>query len=723
MKKFIFGLTVIFYGNIAMAQSTFSTIVKDYETGFFLKGVTVSLDNEYIGATDDSGFLKFTAIRPGKYVATWSSVNYKTFTDTIIIPTNETRIIFLNKNEEMEEVIVQSTRTGRTIANTPTRVEMIDGEELDEKMNMRPSNVSMLLHESTGIQVQQTSATSGNSSIRVQGLDGRYTQLLKDGYPNFGNFASGLSILEIPPLDLKQVEVIKGPASTLFGGGAIAGVINFISKKPIDKFDGDVLINQSNVGQTNIGAYLSQRQKKIGYSFLGQFNWQKEYDVDKDDFSELPKNTNFVIHPKLYFYPDNASNISISNELVRSNSVGGDMHTIKKIDEKDHLYFEQNKTLRNTTALEANKNFSNNNSLKFKQSISVFQRDIQIPNYEFSGRNTSAFTDLSYLFFIPNHTMIAGLNLLLDKFDQAKTAEHNNQSTTAGLYYQDTWDLVENIKLETGFRLDHVAYRNNTFSKKQFFPLPRISALFKLSNKISSRMGGGLGYKIPTIFTEQAESLQYRNIASLNSVTTERSAGLTADVNYKTSISEDVSINFNQLFFYTRIANPLLLEEQSGGVYSFFNASKPANSRGFETNLKVIFKENLKFFGGYTFTTATQQISNSVEQIPLMPKHKINTVIMYEKEDNFKVGLEGYYTGTQILYNGFQTPSFWEFGFMVQKTINKFTLFVNFENFTDERQSKYKTVVNPPYSNPVFDDIWNHTEGRMINGGIKIKLQ
>ena len=133
-------------------------------------------------------------------------------------------------DEELEEVIVQSTRTSRTIANVPTRVETIELEEIDEKSNMRPANVAMILHESTGIQVQQTSATSGNASIRIQGLDGRYTQLLKDGFSNFGNFSSGLSVLEIPPLDLKQVEIIKGPASPLFGGGAIAGVVNFISK-------------------------------------------------------------------------------------------------------------------------------------------------------------------------------------------------------------------------------------------------------------------------------------------------------------------------------------------------------------------------------------------------------------------------------------------------------------------------------------------------------------
>ena len=131
---------------------------------------------------------------------------------------------------------------------------------------MRPANVSMLLHESTGLQVQQTSATSGNASIRVQGLDGKYTQLLKDGYPNYGNFASGLSILEIPPLDLKQVEVIKGPASTLYGGGAIAGVVNFISKMPKEKLEVRFYVQQSHIGQTNIGRYASQKKGKFGYS-------------------------------------------------------------------------------------------------------------------------------------------------------------------------------------------------------------------------------------------------------------------------------------------------------------------------------------------------------------------------------------------------------------------------------------------------------------------------
>src|SRR5690606_31634161 len=125
-----------------------------------------------------------------------------------------------------------ATRGSRTIANIPTRVEVIAGEELDEKGNMKPGDIRLILSESTGIQTQQTSATSANASIRIQGLDGRYTQILKDGFPLFSGAASGLGLLQTPPLDLKQVEVIKGSSSTLYGGGAIAGLVNLVSKTP-----------------------------------------------------------------------------------------------------------------------------------------------------------------------------------------------------------------------------------------------------------------------------------------------------------------------------------------------------------------------------------------------------------------------------------------------------------------------------------------------------------
>ncbi len=707
----------------ARAQNSFKIIAKDNVTKTPLTGVNIQL-NKIGTSTNSEGFAELKNIPNGLQMITFSYTGYVTVTDSFSFPmpnTDTVEILMEIEKEELDEVIVQSTRTSRTIKNTPTRVETIDGEELDEKNNMRPANVSMLLHESTGLQVQQTSATSGNASIRVQGLDGRYTQLLKDGYPNFGNFASGLSILEIPPLDLKQVEVIKGPASTLYGGGAIAGVVNFISKSPKENFEGDFILNQSNIGQTNLGGYVSQKKGKFGYSILALLNRQKSYDVDEDDFSEIPKSNNFTINPRLFFYINPSTTLQVGNSFTKGTNTGGDMEVIKNKPSANHTYFEKNNTIRNTTTFEIDKTFSNKNSIKLKQSISIFDREIIIPTYSFSGINTNSFTDLSLVLFKQKHTMITGVNFVFDKFKQENINTQNAQSFSSGIYFQDTWDITEKVKIESGLRIDNVSYKNNNYNKNQTFVLPRISALFKLSNKITSRIGGGIGYKIPTIFNEQTESLQYQNVQPLANVKAEQSVGGTTDINFTTTFFDDLSFSINQLFFYTRINNPLILQNISGGnVFSI--ASKPIISNGFETNLKFIFKEDLKLFVGYTFINAKATYLTANQFLRLLPQNKLNLTMMYEKEDNFKIGLESYFTDRQYLYNGSRTPSFWEFGFMAQKTIKKVSVFINFENFTDQRQSKYKTVVNPPHNNPTFDEIWNHTEGFVINGGIKLKF-
>lgn len=722
MPKFHVLLLALVLISTAKAQNTFLVIVKDKTSNETLAGVNILFGKQGT-TTNKNGVAILSNIPNGYQKITFSHTGFATITDSFQFPLADTAVVFMEiEEEELEEVIVQSTRTSRTIKNTPTRVETIDGEELDEKNNMRPANVSMLLHESTGLQVQQTSATSGNASIRVQGLDGRYTQLLKDGYPNFGNFASGLSILEIPPLDLKQVEVIKGPASTLYGGGAIAGVINFVSKTPKENFAADFIFNQSNIGQTNMGAYLSQKKGKFGFSLLGLVNFSRSYDVDKDDFSEIPKSNNFTINPKLFFYPNKSTTVMLGNSYTKGTNTGGDMQVIKGNASPLHTYFEKNNTTRNTSTLEIDKRFTEKTSLKLKQSLSFFDREINIPSYNFAGANTNSFTDLSMLFLKTKHTMIGGLNFVFDKFKQRNVNTLNAQTATAGLYFQDTWDITDKVKIESGLRIDNVSFKNNNFNKNQTFILPRISTLFKLSDKVTSRISGGLGYKTPTIFTEQTESMQYQDVLSLNNVKSEQSFGGTADINYQAELFEEFSFSINQMFFYTRINNPLVLQPDLSGNSFFANASKPVISNGFETNLKFIYKEDLKLFVGYTFTNAKATYLTSNQFLPLLPKNKLNLTMMYEKEDNFKLGLEGYLTDRQFLFNGSKTPSFWEFGFMAQKTFNKISFYINFENFTDQRQSNYKTVANPPHNNPTFDNIWNHTEGRVINGGLKIKL-
>ncbi|HUN03800.1 MAG TPA: TonB-dependent receptor, partial [Niabella sp.] len=212
------------------AQNTLNIVVKNSETKEPLIGVTTSIKGTSIGGTsNEKGQIILSNIPDGIQEIHFSYVGFEEFIEKIEFPlkdTNVNEILLKENSEELEGVVITSTRSTRSIQNIPTRIEFIGSEELGEKGNMKPGDIRMLLAESTGIHVQTTSPTSANASIRIQGLDGRYTQILKDGFPIYSGASSGLGLLQIPPLDLKQVEVIKGSTSTLYGGGAIAGLVN-----------------------------------------------------------------------------------------------------------------------------------------------------------------------------------------------------------------------------------------------------------------------------------------------------------------------------------------------------------------------------------------------------------------------------------------------------------------------------------------------------------------
>lgn len=173
------------------AQSNFKATIKNEESKQPVAGATVTVKGtEITGTTDANGKVELTGIPAGEQIIEVFSPGYEATQLKLTFPLAESdKLILINVNNELGEVTITSTtRISREIDDVPTRLEAISEEEIDEKINMRPANVSMVLNESTGIKVQQTSATSNTQSIRIQGLDGRYTQILKDGLPAFGGF-------------------------------------------------------------------------------------------------------------------------------------------------------------------------------------------------------------------------------------------------------------------------------------------------------------------------------------------------------------------------------------------------------------------------------------------------------------------------------------------------------------------------------------------------------
>lgn len=723
MKKIILIILLALTGLVSKAQNTFKAVIKDSETKETLIGATAVLQGTTSGVSADiNGFIEIKDIPDGKQIIVFSYIGYDQRMDTMEFPLRQiepTEILLSPASTKMEEVVVSVTRSSRTIDDVPTRVETISAGELDEKAGMQPANVKMALTESTGVQTQQTSATSANASIRIQGLDGKYTQILKDGLPLYSGFSSGLSIIQIPPLDLKRVELIKGAASTLYGGGAIAGLINFVSKVPIEKRELSLLVNGNNSKASDINGFYSQKWRKIGLTLFASKNSQQAYDPNKDGVSDIPKFTRYNLNPKLFYYIDSSAILSFGVNTSIENRIGGDMQLINHTSDSIHSYFEDNISNRGSTQLKFEKLFKNKGVLTLKNSVGYFDRKIRKPSYDFSGRQVSSFSEINFLLPRNNSEWIGGITAWTEDFKQtnANSLALRNNSIIAGLFLQNSYKAAEKLVVEGGVRLDGTNQNN-------YFALPKLSLLYKISKKITTRLGGGLGYKMPTIFSEDAEERAFKNIQPLDysKVKPETSIGGNWDINYRTVLFEKLSFSVNQLFFYTRLDNPLVLSSDTlpNGNNEFLNASGYMDTKGFETNVKFGY-EDITLYCGYTYIDARQHYG--MERInPLTAKDRLYITLMYEKENKWRIGYELFYTGQQYLNDGSKKRDYWVMGISAERMFKYFSLFVNAENFTDTRQTRFEPIYTGAIQNPQYKQIWAPTDGFIFNGGFKLKL-
>ena len=683
-----------------------------------LMGATVYFGELEKGAvTNFDGIAEFTEIPDGQHQIIISFLGFETFETTIQIPSNNELMFKLKEGgNQLDAVVLQSTRSTRTVRKIPTRIEFIGSEELGEKAIMNPTNISMVLRESTGIQMQQTSLSSGSTNIRIQGLDGRYTQLLRDGFPLYGGFSSGLSILQIPPLDLQQFEIIKGSSSTLYGGGAIAGLVNMVSKTPDEEPALDIMLTQTQALGSTANVFYSKRNEKFGVSLYGSGHYQKAYDPEDDGFSNLPKTTSISFNPKLFYYPSDKTTLWFGLNGTYDDRIGGDITKIENGEDGIHQYTEENNSKRLSSQLVYQTQLDSISSLEFKNSVSFFDRNLTVPDFNFDGKQTNTFTEITYNTASEKTDWIVGANLYTSNFDENDNAplQRDQKDVTFGAFANNIFDISDNWILETGLRADY----NTDFG---FFPLPRISLLYKNNSGFSSRIGGGLGYKIPDIFTEEAEYINFENVLAINksTVDAERSYGVNFDLNYQTRLSDEIGFSINQLFYVTAINDGLLLNSTDNGLFQFENATDEIFSKGAETNIKFTYKD-FRWFLNYALIDTKLNYLPGNPQKPLTAKHNAGSVLMYESE-KWRIGYETFYTGKQFLSNGTETTDFVTMGLLVMRNFKLGSVFVNFENFTDRRQSRFSPLVLPPHENPVFPEIYAPTDGFIFSVGLIIK--
>lgn len=703
------------------AQNTLEIVVLDVHDHQPLAGANVYFDSLQIGAsTDSDGLAKITSIPNGRHWLVISYIGYQTQKAALSFPDQTTKpplTVFLEPSPfHSEQIVVTSTRNNSIVDKTPLRIEVMGKEEVNEEIAIQPGNISKFLGESSSIVTRQTSAVSGAISFRLQGLPGRYTKLLKDGFPDFSGLASGFSPLQIPPLDLQQIEITRGALPTLFADGALAGIVNLISRRPTANPQWQLLFNQTDKQGTDISSFYSAKYGRAGFTFLVSQSQQSATDVDNDGFSDIPEFRQTTFNPRLFFNFDSSASLMVGLTSFFENRRGGDMRFLAHGADNRHSYGEQYATRRIGLNTRFQKQFRDSSSLTVKASYQNFKQDARFPTNYFSGTQNYGFTESSYFTTRGKHKIVGGASLISTIFNQNRKAYndlYNSRSTTMGLFVQDDWNFAPRWTAHGGLRRD---IRNGTPP----FLLPDAALLFDAGNNLKLRLSGGRGYSVPAL-SEVAPQRDYYtyHVSPLFNKRPEASNDLSFDATYRYA-EGDFAFSLNQAFYATWIDHALFANPETGnGAVTFADASLTAS--GAETHL-VFNMDDLELFIDYNYADVRRRIQGKKEPFPFTPKHKLNFTATYEQEGNWRTGLEGFYTGEQFLNDGGKGRGYFIFGMMFEKTFKKFALILNVENILDERQSKYEKMVRPSAPYPQFKEIYMPIEGRVANLVLWIKL-
>jgi iron complex outermembrane receptor protein len=600
--------------------------------------------------------------------------------------------------EELEETVtVSATRTGGRLEDQPLRVEVLEREEIEEKMLMTPGDIVMMLNEMGGMRVQATSASLGAASVRVQGMRGRYTRFLSDGLPLFGE-VGGLGLLQIPPMDLAQVEVIKGVASSLYGAGAMGGVVNLISRAPGQEATREFLLNRSTRGATDaVGFYAAPLSSTWGLTLLGSAHFQERTDVDHDQWSDLPRYARGIVRPRL-FWGDGRGNrfFATAGVTVEDRKGGGSFH-VEALDTRgfDGAFLDQRLV-------------GGKYVITTRGALSQKRHDHQFGEAVERDRHTTLFGEVTVRGAAGPHTWVAGAALEREQYRATDVARFNHTFTVPGIFAQDDIAIARWLSLSGSARLDH-------HSQYGAFVSPRVSALLR-SGGWNSRVSFGTGFFAPSALTEETEASGLTRLTMPAELRAETGRSASADLTRSAGpLSTTVTV------FMSRVKDSVKVDRDV--AYAIRNIDKTVNT-GAEL-LATMRHQPFALTGTYTYVRSREHDRSTVTDVPLTPRHSAGIVGMWEKEDVGRIGLELYYTGRQSLeVNPYADASepYVVVGLLVERQFGRVRLFVNGENLTGVRQSDWAPLIRPGrgIDGRWTVDAWAPLEGRNVNGGLRI---
>lgn len=616
-------------------------------------------------------------------------------------------------------VFVTSTRTERRLEEEPLRIEVLAGDDVGEKSEMRPADSRTLLSEMSGVRMQSLSPL-GATNVRIQGLPGRYTALLEDGLPLYGGQASGFTLVEVVPLDLRQAEVIKGAASALYGPQALAGVVNLISRRPPDT--SQVLANQSAPASTDALGFLSRTiRPSLGLTLLGGLHRQSARDLDHDGWAEVPGFRRAELRPRL-FIDDSAGHRLMASVggLLEDRAAGtiGAVAPFAASGAGPRTPFADSLSTRHIDAgVVGQWRTSGGLSFAARASASGDSRHHRFGEGFENDTRDALYGEATATQAVSKNVLVAGAAWLRDSYANAQVTRFDATYSTPAVFFQDTYAPARWGAGTVNGRCDW----SNVYGT---ICTPRLSLLARTGPALSSRLSIGSGWYAPRPLTDQTETFGLTRVFEPAPLDAERARTASLDVTMTRG-----PMQVNGTLFSNRVANPLGLQRIAGdssGAVDLVNATGPLRTHGGE--LFAVLNKEAFIVTAYFAATRSREVSTEsgrLREAPQVPREAAGLDFALDDDESGAYGaVEVFYTGRQSLEdNPYATTArpYTTTGVLLSKRWRAATIFLNAENLTNVRLTNYQPLLRPTVGDGGAWTVepWAPLEGRRGNVGMR----
>ncbi|WP_299097977.1 TonB-dependent receptor [uncultured Winogradskyella sp.] len=597
----LINVYIFLFCSILSAQDTFNLNGTVRANGYPLAYANIYIENTSKGATsNEDGAFTISNLEPGTYSVAASFTGYAIQKKTIEITDKDVTINFtLNEDDSLDEVIITGTLKAVSRLESPVPVEVYSTTFL--KKNPTP-NIFEALQNVNGVRPQLNCNVCNTGDIHINGLEGPYTLVLIDGMPIVSGLSTVYGLSGIPNSLIEQIEVVKGPASSLYGSEAVGGLINVITKLPenASRFFADGFV--SDWGELNLDLGFKAKVGEKANVLVGTnyFKYDNPIDNNNDNFTDLTLQDRISIFQKWDFKRTKNRKFSLAGRYFYEDRWGGELQWNKGFRGGDQVYGESIYTSR--FELLGNYQLPIKEIVNFQFSYSDHDQNSVYGNTPYLAQQRIGFGQLVWDKKINNHDLLFGSALRYNYYNDNTTATIKaDEVTMPSLFVQDEIKFNKKQSLLLGMRYDYDSRHGNIFT-------PRLAYRYKPTDNDIIRLNAGTGFRVVNLFTEDHAALTgSRDVIIEETLEPEESYNVTLNYLKKLYLKNGMYFTLDTSAWYTYFTNAILPDyDTNPNQIIYDNLEGYSTSKGLSFNIDAVLGSGIKASIGATYQDVSQ---------------------------------------------------------------------------------------------------------------------